>query len=397
MAASHESDSDEFSDNDFIDDVGGFDLVELNADAELEFRELFGDSDDDDDDFAGFMEYFPPDFSMWVWKKDYDGGRDRKEFVSETGPVRVDLPEDRRNSIGFFQLFYSDDVFEQITSATNDNANNKRTRDPDNNKGEWHDVTVEEMKAFYGVLLYMDVVRLDRDEMYWHSGSSYTWLKFPISEVFCRTRFVQIKRYLHFNDDTPVPGDKLFKVRYILDTMRTAFQSHYRLHKQVSVDEAMVPFKGRLSIKQYMKDKPTKFGVKVWVLADSVTGYCWNFDVYAGKYGTEIDRKLGLAGQVVIKLCENIMNKGHVIFTDNFYTSGTLGDYLLQKDTYLCGTARTNRKGYPTVDLPSGKAANRLQRGTIDWRLVGTSLQRCGKTTSLFSTSARHTLPRKAV
>ncbi|XP_046583065.1 piggyBac transposable element-derived protein 3-like [Haliotis rubra] len=60
-----------------------------------------------------------------------------------------------------------------------------------------------------------------------------------------------------------------------------------------------------------------------------------------------------------------------VFFSFGVYTSATLGHYLLQKDTYLCGTARTNRKGYPAVHLPSGKAANRLQRGTIDWRACG--------------------------
>jgi len=59
----------------------------------------------------------------------------------------------------------------------------------------------------------------------------------------------------------------------------------------VSVDEAMIPFKGRLGIKQYMKDKPVKFGIKVWVLADVVTAYCHNFDVYVGK-NAEIVKKI---------------------------------------------------------------------------------------------------------
>ncbi len=37
----------------------------------------------------------------------------------------------------------------------------------------------------------------------------------------------------------------------------------------VTIDEAMIPFKGRLRFKQYMKDKPTKWGIKVFVLADA--------------------------------------------------------------------------------------------------------------------------------
>lgn len=49
----------------------------------------------------------------------------------------------------------------------------------------------------------------------------------------------------------------------MLDTIRSAFTTEYTPHKQVTVEEAMVPFKGRLSFKQYMKDKPVKFGIKV--------------------------------------------------------------------------------------------------------------------------------------
>lgn len=45
----------------------------------------------------------------------------------------------------------------------------------------------------------------------------------------------------------------------------------------------MIPFKGRLGMKQYMKYKPMKFGIKVWVAADAVTTYCYNFEVYVGK------------------------------------------------------------------------------------------------------------------
>ena len=66
-------------------------------------------------------------------------------------------------------------------------------------------------------------------------------------------------------------------------------------HEHVTVDEEMVPFKGRLGIKQFMKDKPVKFGIKLWVLADSVTAYCYNLEVYTGKHGQQINRLMGLS------------------------------------------------------------------------------------------------------
>ena len=60
------------------------------------------------------------------------------------------------------------------------------------------------------------------------------------------------------------------------------FQAHYRLSKEVSVDVAMIGFKGRLSFIQYMPKKPTKWGMKAYVLADAHTGYMYNWYLYTG-------------------------------------------------------------------------------------------------------------------
>lgn len=52
-----------------------------------------------------------------------------------------------------------------------------------------------------------------------------------------------------------------------------------------SIDEAMIPFKGRTSLKQYIPNKPIKRGIKVWVRADAENGYVCQFEVYVGKKG----------------------------------------------------------------------------------------------------------------
>ena len=48
---------------------------------------------------------------------------------------------------------------------------------------------------------------------------------------------------------------------------------------EVAVDEAMIKFQGRSSLKQYMPLKP------MWVLADSYNGYFSKFEIYTGKKG----------------------------------------------------------------------------------------------------------------
>ena len=43
----------------------------------------------------------------------------------------------------------------------------------------------------------------------------------------------------------------------------------------------------------------------------------------------------------------NHLNKGHSLYTDNYFTNVDLPSKLIEKKTHLVGTLRTNRKHYP--------------------------------------------------
>lgn len=55
----------------------------------------------------------------------------------------------------------------------------------------------------------------------------------------------------------------------------------------------MIGFRGRLSFRQYMPAKPTKYGIKVWMAANSSNSYVLNFAVYLGK---EVDGRWRIYG-----------------------------------------------------------------------------------------------------
>ena len=52
---------------------------------------------------------------------------------------------------------------------------------------------------------------------------------------------------------------------------------------------------------------------------------------------------------IVLGLLEttNLLDKGHHIYMDNYYTSPELFSELYYRETYACGTVRQNRKGLP--------------------------------------------------
>ncbi len=138
----------------------------------------------------------------------------------------------------------------------------------------WHDITENELKAFIGMVICMGIVRLPQLELYW--SSKHDLIRQNISEVMTIIRFQQILGFFHLSNSSEQvsvgqPGyDPLFKVRKLLVIVTSNFEQEYNLGESITVDEAMIPFKGTLSFKQYMKDK---HGIKVFVLADGKYAY----------------------------------------------------------------------------------------------------------------------------
>ena len=139
---------------------------------------------------------------------------------------------------------------------------------------KWTQVTVEELRAFFGFAILMGINSLPSIKDYWKRDSLFHYP--AIADRITRDRFLEISRYLHFVDnDTLQPRgsngyDKLGKVRPFLTHFADKFAGLYQPNKEVAVDEAMIKFTGRLSLKQYMPMKPVKRGIKVWVFGDTM-------------------------------------------------------------------------------------------------------------------------------
>lgn len=138
------------------------------------------------------------------------------------------------------------------------------------------------------------------------------------------------------------------------------FKTVYIPEQAICVDEALCPWRGRLSFRVYMKDKPTKWGIKLYELCESRSGYVWNMEVMCSQPG--ISNK---PHDVVLRLLDNLKDKGFVLYADNYYTSPALADALVLENTALVGTVRSNRVGMPkdlvTAQFKPGDVAFRRQ------------------------------------
>ncbi|KAJ8369987.1 hypothetical protein SKAU_G00100150 [Synaphobranchus kaupii] len=163
------------------------------------------------------------------------------------------------------------------------------------------------------------------------------------------------------DNNKQVPGgDKLFKVRPLLNFLNDSFSS-IPMDEMLCVDEQMVPFKGRSQLKQYIPMKPKRWGYKFFILADQ-HGIVYNFDVYTGSIQPHPGfPDIGASGNIVLQLASAIpTNILHKLFFDNWFCSVDLQVLLEKEKIHSVGTVRQNRlAGCTFMDDGAMKAKGR--------------------------------------
>ena len=88
--------------------------------------------------------------------------------------------------------------------------------------------------------------------------------KFP-KKVMSWNRFELLLRLLHFVDIQNSNGsNRILKVQPIIDTLETSYQKYYNPFEDICIDESLVPFRGSIKFRQYMKQMRHKYGIKIF-------------------------------------------------------------------------------------------------------------------------------------
>lgn len=104
-----------------------------------------------------------------------------------------------------------------------------------------------------------------------------------VADIMSLKRYQLIRRHLHFVDNTMDDADKYFKVRPVIEQLRQNCLKQQKKVTKFSIDEMMIAYKGTKAgkRKQYMKDKPKKWGFKDYIRA-GVSGIIYDFALYGG-------------------------------------------------------------------------------------------------------------------
>jgi hypothetical protein len=249
---------------------------------------------------------------------------------------------------------------------------------------DWLPTTANEMKKFVGIMICMGLVQLPHINLYWSKNPLYG--NPLIKQTMPRDRFLLLKKFWHFanNLDAQVQDDRLGKINTIVEYLNSAFMDALTPGKDLVIDETMIPWRGRLIFRQYIKNKSHKYGVKVYKLC-TVDGYTLRTVLYAGKGQQTRESNKGHTYDVVMELMgpfdqqnvhfDGFLNEGRSLTTDNFYTGIPIAEELLKHKTRLCGTINVNRKGLPKdlgkTTLKKGESKGfKCQHGTkvMKWK-----------------------------
>ena len=219
----------------------------------------------------------------------------------------------------YISHFLPEELFQLLCDCTNSRA---VTDNP-----EWKMVGTEEMKKFMGMTLYMGLVKKPALRDYWATDILMTTPFCVSKQNLSRNRYIDILRYIRFSDPRNVRQEN--KNTRLEDLLNLCHQisATYLPGQDLSVDEALLLFKGRLQIKVFVRIKRARFGVKLFLLCDT-DGYTRFCIPYVGQQ-TDIEiqdhvriEQYGLtkSEKIVISLLEKAgcLDCGKIVHIDNW-------------------------------------------------------------------------------
>lgn len=112
------------------------------------------------------------------------------------------------------------------------------------------------------------------------------------------------------------------EVMPIINYFSDKFINVYKPKRNLSLDEGMIPWSGRLFFRVYNAGKCTKYGILVTILSENITGYICSFEMYAAQ------------GLRLIETIQTVVSPftviWHHVYMGNYYNSVTNATQLLE-------------------------------------------------------------------
>ena len=139
----------------------------------------------------------------------------------------------------------------------------------------------------------------------------------------------------------------------ITNHVSNVFKAHYLPAQFLSIDESLAGTHEWSKIIQFMPNKRhSRFGVKLWMLIESATKFCYQLFLHRVSKYDKVPKK-GLSYGIVIRLLRisNFLNWAYHVVVDNVFTGIQLARDLLSVGTFLTATIKLKHKIHKALML----------------------------------------------
>ncbi|OWZ13034.1 hypothetical protein PHMEG_00013714 [Phytophthora megakarya] len=194
--------------------------------------------------------------------------------------------------------------------------------------------------------------------------------KGTFGQFVSKAGFDRIMQNLHFTDNSDARSDtdRTWKVRSVVETLQNTCAHGYNVPSVLSFDEAMNSSRSRHNIiRQFMKDKPHKWGTQVFMTCCAEKAYvlrlkvCCGSEQRPGELGgaspTQYSADPNYGPAAVMRNLDKVLSRSRQVFSMLLlYISVQLALQLLARNIYSIGTIKTNKKGLPPALITKASA-----------------------------------------
>jgi len=323
-----------------------------------------------------------------IWKEvTKDNVIEPKFFYEDYNPTIKNINDKIRTPYDFFKLYFSDDLLDYIVNCTNQYAKYKKEKLEQKSKDncselmdiefeekseieiisemnqidcekteknnilktslKWKDIKRDELELFIATYILMHIQRLPSIKMHFKKSKL---ISSKVPKFMSEWKFNMIKRFLHISH---YESKNLEKIKYVVDKINNKSKFYFYPGYYVTIDERMISWKGRSSLVKYEPNKPTKWGFRPYILADTKTGFTFEIIINDDLKETY---EFSKTENLVFSMMETT-KLPHILVTDSFYTSEKI---IESKKFGFIGSIKANR-----VTLPREEKDKKMKKHEI--------------------------------
>lgn len=357
-------------DDEYVDSEDNEELDHLSVHSYHSDGEDYGENITEDaesvprDELEG--DFYMGKDSVTKWYIQYSNNRirTRAENIISQLPGSKPYAANAKSPIDCWLLFFDLATLDDITTCTNIMIRKKAPAYKD--KQYCSDTNIVEIKAMFGILYLAGVYRSSHRNLrdLWRTNGTGIDI---FRTVMAFNRFSFLLQCLRFdnieNRQERLQLDKLAPIRAVFDKFVSNCQQAYTPGQYITIDEKLESFRGRCSFRQYIPNKPAKYGIKIQALVDARTFYVYNMEVYAGVQPDGTYRVSNKPIDVVQRLVAPISGSHRNITFDNWYTSYDMVNILREK--YGLTSVGTLRKNKAQIPLELLQTRNRQPKSSM--------------------------------